>query len=53
VIKFDPSGHFMYSLNQRSDHIAIFSVDKASGKLRFTGTYVAVGSPSDIAFASA
>jgi 6-phosphogluconolactonase len=53
VIKFDPSGRFMYSLNQRSDHIAIFSVDKASGKLRFTGTYVAVGSPSDIAFASA
>ena len=53
VIKFDPSGRFMYSLNQRSDHIAIFSVDKASGKLRSTGTYVAVGSPSDIAFVSA
>jgi 6-phosphogluconolactonase len=52
VIKFDPSGRFMYSLNQRSDHIAIFSVDKASGKLRFTGIYVAVGSPSDIAFAT-
>jgi 6-phosphogluconolactonase len=43
----------MYSLNQRSDHIAIFSVDTASGKLRSTGTYVAVGSPSDIAFATA
>ncbi|MGF6721119.1 6-phosphogluconolactonase [Paraburkholderia sp. GAS41] len=53
VIKFDPSGRFMYSLNQRSDHIAIFAVDKASGKLRATGTYVAVGSPSDIAFAEA
>jgi 6-phosphogluconolactonase len=53
VIKFDPSGRFMYSLNQRSDHIAIFSVDKASGKLHSTGTYVAVGSPSDIAFMSA
>jgi 6-phosphogluconolactonase len=52
VIKFDPSGRFMYSLNQRSDHIAIFAVDTASGKLRFTGTYVAVGSPSDIVFAS-
>ncbi|WP_367619761.1 beta-propeller fold lactonase family protein [Caballeronia sp. SEWSISQ10-4 2] len=39
-------------LVQRSDQIAIFAVDAASGKLRFTGTYVAVGSPSDIAFAS-
>jgi len=53
VIDFDPSGRFLYSLNQRSDHIAIFSVDTTSGKLRFTGTYVAVGSPSDIAFATA
>jgi 6-phosphogluconolactonase len=53
VIKFDPSGRFMYSLNQRSDHIAIFNVDTANGKLRPTGTYVAVGSPSDIAFATA
>jgi 6-phosphogluconolactonase len=52
VIRFDPSGRFLYSLNQRSDHIAIFAVDKTSGKLRFTGDYVAVGSPSDIAFAS-
>ena len=52
VIKFDPSGRFLYSLNQRSDQIAIFAVDAPSGKLLFTGTYVAVGSPSDIAFAS-
>lgn len=52
VIRFDPSGRFLYSLNQRSDHIAIFSADKSSGKLRFTGNYVAVGSPSDIAFAA-
>jgi 6-phosphogluconolactonase len=51
VIRFDPSGRFLYSLNQRSDHIAIFSVDKPSGKLHFTGNYVGVGSPSDIAFA--
>jgi 6-phosphogluconolactonase len=52
VIRFDPSGRFLYALNQRSDHIAIFEADKASGKLHFTGNYVAVGSPSDIAFAS-
>ncbi|WP_052420859.1 lactonase family protein [Paraburkholderia ferrariae] len=52
VIRFDPTGRFLYALNQRSDHIAIFAADKASGKLRFTGTYVAVGSPSDIAFAA-
>ncbi|WP_205962388.1 lactonase family protein [Paraburkholderia phosphatilytica] len=52
VIRFDPSGRFLYSLNQRSDHVAIFAVDKTSGKLRFTGRYVGVGSPSDIAFAT-
>lgn len=52
VIGFDPSGRFLYSLNQRSDHIAIFAADKTSGKLRFTGSYVGVGSPSDIAFAA-
>ncbi|WP_321782932.1 lactonase family protein [Paraburkholderia sp. J94] len=50
VIRFDPSGRFLYSLNQRSDHIAIFAVDQASGNLHFTGHYVGVGSPSDIAF---
>jgi 6-phosphogluconolactonase len=53
VIEFDPSGRFLYSLNQRSDHIAIFSVDISNGKLQFTGNYVAVGSPSDIVFATA
>ncbi|TKC88080.1 lactonase family protein [Trinickia terrae] len=52
VIRFDPSGRFLYSLNQRSDHVAVFAADKASGRLRFTGRYVGVGSPSDISFAS-
>lgn len=52
VIRFDPSGRFLYALNQRSDHIAVFAADIATGKLRFTDTYVGVGSPSDIAFAS-
>jgi 6-phosphogluconolactonase (cycloisomerase 2 family) len=47
---FDPSGKFLYSLNQRADHVTVFRVDKASGALKFTGQYVPVGNPSFIAF---
>ncbi len=47
---FDPSGSFLYCCNQRGDNVAIFSVDKASGKLNFTGRYVPVGNPSHIVF---
>lgn len=47
---FDPTGRFLYCCNQRADHIAVFRVDPGSGRLTFTGQYVAVGNPSAVAF---
>lgn len=47
---FDPTGTFLYSCNQRADHIAAFRVDKATGGLQFTGHYTPVGNPSIIVF---
>lgn len=47
---FAPSGKFLYACNQRADHLATFKVDKASGKLHFTGHYVPVGNPSIVVF---
>lgn len=49
---FDPSGKFLYCCNQRGDNVATFEVDSASGRLRFTGQYTAVGNPSIVAFAT-
>lgn len=47
---FDPTGQFLYSCNQRADHVAVFRVDRSSGRLQFTGHYAAVGNPSMILF---
>lgn len=47
-IAIEPGGRYAYVCNQRSDHIAIFRV--AAKGLRFTGRYVAVGSPAAVAF---
>lgn len=47
---FDPSGTFLCVCNQRSDNIAIFRVDPASGGLQFTGQFAGVGNPSCIVF---
>jgi 6-phosphogluconolactonase (cycloisomerase 2 family) len=47
---FTPSGEFLYSCNQRADNLAVFRVDKESGKLNFTGHYVPVGNPSIVVF---
>ena len=47
---FDPSNSFLYCCNQRADHIAVFRVDKKTGKLEFTGHYTPVGNPSQIVF---
>jgi 6-phosphogluconolactonase (cycloisomerase 2 family) len=48
---FDPTGRFLYCCNQRADAVTIFRVDRDTGELSFTGTYVPVGNPSMIAFA--
>ena len=47
---FDPTGRFLYCCNQRADHVAAFRVDRATGKLAFTGHYAAVGNPSSLVF---
>lgn len=47
---FDPTGRFLYCCNQRSDALTVFRVDSGSGRLTFTGQYVAVGNPSSIVF---
>jgi 6-phosphogluconolactonase len=47
---FDPSGSFLYSCNQRADHVAAFRVDRKTGGLTFTGQYTPVGNPSHIVF---
>ncbi len=49
-ITLDPSGNFLYSCNQRADAITVFRVDRKTGKLIFTGEYVAVGTPAILAF---
>jgi 6-phosphogluconolactonase (cycloisomerase 2 family) len=46
----DPTGRFLYSCNQRSDAITCFRINRASGRLTFTGQYRAVGTPAIIVF---
>lgn len=45
-----PGGGFLYVCNQRADHVTVFRVDKASGRLDFTGQFVPVGNPSHLVF---
>ncbi|WP_153558063.1 lactonase family protein [Roseimaritima sediminicola] len=47
---FDPTGQFLYSCNQRADNLAVFKVDRKTGRLSFTGHYTPVGNPSMITF---
>jgi len=46
----DPSGNYLFSCNQRSDHVATFRRDSSSGELTFTGQYTPVGTPAIIVF---
>jgi 6-phosphogluconolactonase (cycloisomerase 2 family) len=47
---FDPTRGFLYCCNQRGDNVAVFRVDRATGRLRFTDHYAPVGNPSCIVF---
>ena len=47
---FDPAGQFLYCCNQRGDNIAVFRVNRKTGRLTFTGHFAAVGNPSSIVF---
>ena len=44
--RFSLCGRWFYVCNQRSDHVAVFAVDAATGLPRFAGQYVAVPSPA-------
>ena len=46
----DPTGRFLLSCNQRSDAVTTFCIEDGGRQLRFTGQYVAVGSPACILF---
>ncbi|CNL03335.1 lactonase family protein [Yersinia aleksiciae] len=50
TLVLDPTGHYLYAMNQRSDNITRFKVDPQSGKLTFVPGYTAVGSPSQMVF---
>lgn len=47
---FDPTETFLYSCNQRADHLTCFRVDRENGGLSFTGQYTPVGNPSIVVF---
>ena len=47
---FDPTGEFLFCCNQRADHVAVFRVERAMGRLQFTGQYLPVGNPSHVLF---
>ncbi|HET7842495.1 MAG TPA: lactonase family protein [Terriglobia bacterium] len=49
-ITLDPTGNFLYSCNQRADAITVFRIERKTGKLTFTGEYVAVGTPAILVF---
>ena len=46
----DPTGNFLFVCHNKSDNITSFRIKRATGKLTFTGQYVAVGSASAIVF---
>lgn len=50
TLALDPGGRVLLSLNQRGDAITVFRVDRATGRLAFTGHTTPIGSPAGIAF---
>jgi len=50
IFTIDPSGRFMAVANQFADNVTTFSVDPGNGKLKFTGNYTPVGSPSGMVY---
>jgi 6-phosphogluconolactonase len=52
AFNIDPSGSFLYACNLRSDSITCFRIERSTGWLKFTGSYIGVGSPGSIVFLS-
>jgi 6-phosphogluconolactonase (cycloisomerase 2 family) len=48
-LAIDPTGKFLYSLNQRGDNVTTFQIE-AGGIPKFTDHYLAVGSPAVMVF---
>jgi 6-phosphogluconolactonase (cycloisomerase 2 family) len=48
-LAIDPTGKFLYSLNQRGDNVTTFQIG-AEGVPKFTGHYLAIGSPAVMEF---
>ena len=48
-LTLDPSGKFLYSLNQNGDNVTTFAIG-ANGVPKFTGHYMALGSPAVMVF---
>ena len=46
----DPSGEFLIAANERSNSLAVFRIDQASGKLTATGEKAEVGFPVCVKF---
>jgi 6-phosphogluconolactonase len=49
-LTIDPSGQFLYSLNQRGDNVTTFRIDPVTGVPHFTGHYAPVPSPATMVF---
>jgi 6-phosphogluconolactonase len=50
TFSFEPAARFLYCCNQRADSVAVFRMERATGRLSFTGHQAAVGNPSSIVF---
>lgn len=48
-LALDPSGEFLYSLNQKADNVTAFRIG-ADGVPKFTGKYLPLGSPAAMVF---
>ena len=46
----DPTGNFLYACNQHGDNLTSFRINRETGVPKFTGQYVAAGSPGCIIF---
>lgn len=52
-LTFDPTEHFMFAGNQKTNNFVVYRVDLASGRLTPTGTVVNTPSPVDFLFVPA
>jgi 6-phosphogluconolactonase len=49
-LSIEPSGRYLYSLNQRADSITRYRIDPDNGKLSFSGQFLPIGSPASMVF---